>query len=315
MRMKVSILVFILQSSSLLWADSSSICFRGDLPYFQNFDRITGTPTQKLLMMSSGCREVTKSPKILDGPGIGSTLFTFAVENFSLPLVGQAASAFSTLNGSPAQRRYKAALDQIRKNPNPMDRIRAVYELAASYQGNYDYKGGGLKFDTPGGNIDRAQRTGTSGVCRDFASLLQWSLMQVARHPSSVNGGLGPTDFSSEIKTGFVPGGGHAWVRINLPNHDARGAITGFNRFDIDTTWYPEQFSILFPRLSSLSAANREKLINQCRTVENCLRSLISISNSSSPDVSVRNRGAPAGSNSGRAGQAGPRAAPVRTSH
>lgn len=245
-------------------------CFSGTLPYFQNVRRASGSAAQRMLMLNRGCAELRRGD-MTDAPGIGSAILSNVGESLSLPLAGQAWAAFSTLNGNENQRRYRRQLDEIKRIPNPMERIRRVYELVARTQGSYNYGSNAIRLGTPGNLIDTAAREGSAGVCRDFAALLQWSLMQVARYSGSTRMDLGPTDFSSEIKTGSTPSGGHAWVRVNLPNHDAQGRITGFNRFDLDTTWYPEQFSVLFPRNSSLSEGNRTRLVRECSTVVNCL--------------------------------------------
>lgn len=263
------IFLFMLSASSSAFSQYDR-CFNGTLPYFQNVRRASGTAAQRVLMLNRGCAELRRGD-LTDAPGIGSSILGAVGQTLSAPLSGQAWAAFSTLNGNENQRRYQRQLDEIKRIPNPMERIKRVYELVARTQGSYNYGSNALRLGTPGNLIDTAAREGSAGVCRDFAALLQWSLMQVARYSGSTRMDLGPTDFSSEMKTGSTPAGGHAWVRVNLPNHDAQGRIIGFNRFDLDTTWYPEQFSVLFPRNSSLSEANRTRLVRECSSVVNCL--------------------------------------------
>lgn len=275
--------LFILFFGLQLRADHYPSCYRDTLPYFSNVQRLSGNAGEKVLVLKNGCREFNNVGNTA-GPGVGATVLSNVIENFSLPSTGQATSAFATVNGNERQRAFRRRLDEIRQNPNAMDRIRAVYELVARAQGSYDDENvNGLRYASPGGAIDRAATQGSAGVCRDFALFLQWSLMQVSRHPSSRGMALGPTDFSSEVKGGFMPAGGHAWVRVNLPNHNAQGQLLGFNRFDIDTTWYPEQFSVLFPRLSSLNSANRTRLISQCASVTRCLQTFASAEHAASP--------------------------------
>lgn len=267
-------------------AAGSADCFRGKLPYFQNFVRLANDNSPPILPMTlRGCSELVDQPLLteafspLERAGAMAMTPIFGV-------FGQGAGAFSNLNGSAKQRDYKKRLDEIAKEPNPMFRIRRVYELAAATQGHYDFSGNGMKnfargfavrSSSPGNLINSSERDGSVGVCREMASLLKWSLQQVSRAPGSRSMGLGPNDFSSTYMTGTVPGakgwkdsGGHAWVRINMPIHD-KGQLLGFSHFDLDTTWYPEQFSPLIPRRSGLSAPGRKKLIDECHRVQACL--------------------------------------------
>lgn len=238
-----------------------------------------------LPMTKNGCSELVDQPLLTEA----YTALERAGAMAMTPIVGvfgQGAGAFANLNGSAKQRDYKKRLDVIGEEPNPMLRIKRVYELVAATQGPYDsaghgmknfIRGAGVRSSSPGNLINSAERDGSIGVCREMASLLKWSLQQVARARGSRSMALSPNDFSSTFMTGKVPGangwkdgGGHAWVRINMPIHE-KGQLIGFSHFDIDTTWYPEQFSPLVPRRSGLSAPGRKKLIDECRRVQACL--------------------------------------------
>jgi hypothetical protein len=188
------------------------------------------------------------------------------------------------MDGSPEQRRFKAELDRIKTIPNSMERIQRTYELVARTQGRYDEESYGLRNalagriyrgESPGNLLDSAKRDGTVGVCREMAALLQWSLQQVSRWSGSRSMALGPNDFSSGEILSNAPTpdgwGGHAWVRVNLPVHDATGALVNFRHFDLDTTWYPERFSPLFPRRAGASAQNISTARRQCTEIKRCL--------------------------------------------
>lgn len=258
-------------------------CFAGKLPFFQNFARTTGTSFDRMGQLQNACRELSHD-EWNEPTTVGERVFG-VVGGMSRGLNGAIAGSFSNWNGSPEQRRYKAQLDRIKTNPNPMARIQAVYELAARTQGYYDEESYGLhnagagliyRGQAPGNLIDSAKRDGTVGVCREMASLLQWSLQEVARWSGSKSMALGPNDFSSSVVLSSAPTGdggwgGHAWVRINMPIHNSAGALVDFRHFDLDTTWYPERFSPLFPRRAGASRENIATLRRQCGEVRNCL--------------------------------------------
>lgn len=192
---------------------------------------------------------------------------------------GQAASAFSNLNNNDIQKKYKAQLEAIKEIPDRLERIRRVYMLASFYQGKYDDDTMGSKADRngffigasrPENLIDSAQKDGSAGVCRHFASLLNWSLLQVSRWKHSNKMELTENDFSSTTTSGEYGSGSHAWVRVNLPVKQKNGVLD-FQHFDLDTTWYPGVFVPLFPRLSGLSETKRKELASECALVYTCL--------------------------------------------
>jgi len=266
------IFLTLLLLSHLSFSNESSTCFKDKLPFFSVAKRLNLPPKDKIIVLQKGCREAKKSNYYKEMAITERLAVGFAHIGFSSD---QGLAAFSKLGGTQRQNDFKKELNEIKKVKNPVDRIKKVYELVALNQGEYDYENmKEYRLGTPGNLLNRRDREKSVGVCRDMAALLQWSLMQVSRHPSSKNHGLESTDFSSELKAGFIDGGGHVWVRVNLPNHDANGRLIDFTHFDIDTTWYPEQFSILFPRLSSLSDKNFTRLISECVQVIKCLHEL-----------------------------------------
>lgn len=263
---------------------SGNFCFKEKAHFFNFFKKLDG-PAEKISdLMTSTCRE-------LDVPEMNEGKSTLAkvmdpVSDLAYGVLGQGLGAFSRLESSDKQREFKRQLDRIRVNPNPVERVRLVHELVVRTQGKYDLKNGGLDsawsgwliaWQEPGNLINSAEKTGSAGVCREFASLLQWSLLQVARHPDSKGMALSPTDFSSEFMYAKVPGPkgwddgwGHAWVRVNLPRFNSQGALEAFDRFDIDSTVYP-QFSPLYPRRTGISNEKRIELLEQCKEIQECL--------------------------------------------
>lgn len=266
------------------WAGPEQVCFRDTLPFFKNFTHYSSTPQSKARALQDTCRELSQ-PEMYDAAGIAARLRDRTLSIGSTGLLGGATGAFSSLNDSPAGRRYMSVLNRIKQNPNPMERIRQTYELASIHSGEYDERDNGLPTwlsgwivgaYRPENLLANARDRGTVGVCREFAALLKWSLQQVSRHPSSRSHALGPMDFSSDFMGSWLPGNGgwsdsfgHAWVRINLPVIQD-GRLVDFTRFDLDTTWYP-RFTPLFPRRSGLSAANLKRAQIECRRVMQCL--------------------------------------------
>lgn len=267
-------------------AGAANRCLDGKLSYFKTFADMKQGPLKTAKSLWYGCSELKGFPQMTQANSWAEiALRDFQITSFGA--AGHALSAFSGMNSNEAERAYKAALAKIKVLPNPMTRIQLVYELAASAQGKYDEKTMGavtmasglfLAWETPENILWNARTRGTAGVCREMASLLQWSLMQVSRWSGSKTMALGPNDFSSNFIGGGVPGpkgwkdgGGHAWVRVKMPTFDAKGAIAGFRHFDLDTTWYPEQFAPLVPRRSGLTTTSREKLLNQCSDAIDCL--------------------------------------------
>jgi hypothetical protein len=265
-------------------------CFKDRLPYFRIIENIKGDHLQKLRSLEAGCGEFTEKPAMADAKSITGYGFSLA-ESVAYSAGGQAIGAFAKLNGSEFQKKFGKELEEIRRIEAPIDRIQKVYELVSRFQGRYDPDSGssntlsGLVIATSAAPnvLNNSEARGTGGVCRDFANLLHWSLQQVARAPSSKSQALGPNDFSSSFTTGFVPTskdgwkrmGGHAWVRVHLPEHDGSGRLREFRNFDLDTTYFPGVFAPLFPRRSGVTAENRTRIEKECREIALCLYRII----------------------------------------
>ncbi|MFS4459768.1 hypothetical protein [Bdellovibrio sp. HCB2-146] len=265
---------------SNLPAHAQNSCFEGRDAFFTPYAYLNSNPRELQSGLKKTCYELTQ-PDLYKKQGVIMKAFMTASNFLGFGVMfGHGAAAFSDMDGTPEQIAYMSALNEIRQIDNPMERIRKVYYLAASHQGYYDektlgfrtWKNGKVLFaETPENLLNSKKKYGTAGVCREFASLLQWSLLQVARHPSSHQGGLSEKDFSSEVVTGAPGGTGHAWLRVHLPVHNANGMILGFHNFDLDTTWHPETFAVLSPRESGISTEQRWNLINQCQQIQQCI--------------------------------------------
>ncbi|AFY00766.1 transglutaminase-like domain-containing protein [Bdellovibrio bacteriovorus] len=272
-------LMLLVQSAS---AQEQNTCFEKAIPFFQNFSKISVSPIAKASMLESACEELD-DPRLTEKIGIFKSLGHQFMAKFGFGVYGQAIGAFDRLQGDEWQMEYAQKLQTIKSIPDPLERIRQVYLLVVRNQGSYDNDSNGMNSlksgyifgeYTPSNLLNTARKTGSAGVCRHFASLLQWSLIQVARHPSSRSSALGPLDFSSEFVLGTIPdAGGHAWVRVHLPQYDLSGRLQGFNNMDLDTTWY-SRFSPVFPRFSGLKNDTRIKAAKQCREIQTCLRSV-----------------------------------------
>ncbi|MEN0058237.1 MAG: hypothetical protein AAGB31_05340 [Bdellovibrio sp.] len=265
-------------SWSLLTQANNSACFtQAQSSFFTLLLRQEQSPRDMALSMQKMCTELHKSEPH-KAETLGQKADGLGRKAYMGLISGYAASAFSNLNENEEQRAYRQELYNIKKIINPMTRIQKVYELVVRNQGLYDYESRGLSTllsgnivfaKTPENLLNNAKSRGTAGICEDFAALLQWSLLQVARHSDSSTMALGPHDFSSEIAFGSLPEK-HAWVRVHLPHHDEQGRLLGFSDFDLDTTFYPH-FSPLYPRLTGLSEAERMQLFLDCTQIQTCL--------------------------------------------
>lgn len=246
-------------------------------PFFDIFARMKVSPGEMAIRMNEACTEL-KDKEMVSSKSLTEHAFS-AAGFIGGAMFGNAANSFSRLDETELQKSYQKELERIKQIEDPMERIKQVYDLAVRTQGKYDYETKGMDTaksgmyvmtNLPGNLINNAEKRGTAGVCREFASLLQWSLMQVARHPSSKSSALGPKDFSSEMVGGMTPIGAHAWVRIHLPKHSSEGQLQGFQDFDVDSTWYSE-FSPVYERRSGLSVKEQMAMVESCERVQKCL--------------------------------------------
>lgn len=237
-------------------------------------------PEEKLNSIFTACRE------------LDTTYWagTFAQHHQGLPemagkgvipflrLIGYAPAAFIKLNANTLQRDFNKQLEAIRLIRDPILRIQKVYQLVTRFQGEYDSETtGSLPYRRPGAVINKAAKDGVGGQCRDFALLLYWSLLQVARHPDDrrIYGDLGENSFSVSPQFGdgkfddeYV--GFHDWVRVHLAGRDDSYRLY-FVRFDLDNTFYPKAFTPLMPRQQNFSERDLAKRKNTCDQLVRCL--------------------------------------------
>jgi len=185
-------------------------------------------------------------------------------------------NAFTRLGELGVEKEFKTALEKIKKNPNRIERLKSVHDLVNKYQGQYDQEKNLTFSRTASGVLNRAQLTGKGGICNDFAHLLYWSLMEVAR-PAGATGKLGSLDensFSVSYEVGYGRtednsiNGSHKWVRVNLPF--VSNGVVKFERVDMDTTFY-QDFSLLSPRMLGKPAPVLEDMFQKCRQIVDCL--------------------------------------------
>lgn len=266
----------VLLISTFAYGDSNS-CTKGKLPFFQNYSRFKASPAKKLKALDKACKEINNDMFMDKETGLNLLKYKF-INVVGFGLRGEVTASFSTLNGSEEGRAYMRALKKIKQIKNPVERIAQTYRLAVINSGEYDHETmgnqtlySGFVFGAyrPENLLRNSRDRGTIGVCREFAALLKWSLLQVARHPNSQSPALEATDFSAETESGNTPVGQHGWVRINLPVYK-EGRLSGFIHFDLDTTWYPD-FTPLFPRRSGVSDKNLRRLRRECEELALCL--------------------------------------------
>lgn len=261
-------------------------CFsRVESPVLKIYSQTSLDVDSKMVGLMGTCKELKKTA-MYEKKGVVRSLAEGFVQAVGVGgMFGLGASAFSKMNNNEHQKQYMSELEKIKTIPDRMERIKRVYELVSTYQGQYDYDSLGKKTDfvegkmvgalRPENLVDAAKKNGTAGVCRHFAALLYWSLLQVGRSSESKDSALGENDFSVSYMTGDVPlaggnSGGHAWVRVNLPIKNEKG-VRDFRHFDLDTTWYPQDFTVLMPRRSGLSENARSKAVSDCQEVKSCL--------------------------------------------
>ncbi len=176
------------------------------------------------------------------------------------------ASLAETLEGSPAQQRYRAHLEMIKRIKDPYQRIQRTFHLARSSQGSYGNILNLLR--NPGQVIEAGANGEVGGLCREFAVLLAFSLRWVARPYGDVIppfGGLSPDAFNVTVEYSMQ----HAWVRVHMPKYEG-GRMTGFNRFDLDSTWH-ESYIPLNPRRTGEKRQEIETKFKQCQRVVECV--------------------------------------------
>jgi hypothetical protein len=176
------------------------------------------------------------------------------------------AALAETLEGSPAQRRYKAQLEMIKRIRDPHERVIRVFNLARASQGSYGPIINLIR--NPGQIIDAAASGEVGGICREFAVLLAFSLRWVAR-PYGVQaptfGGLGDHAFNATV----VYSARHAWVRVSMAKMQ-NGRQVGIEQFDLDSTWH-DVYSPLNPRRTGERRSSVGEKYKLCMRASSCL--------------------------------------------
>lgn len=271
------------------YPERAADCFGREqgLPAFLQVIRDSRMPaSESMVALSLACAEADplgKRRAMQDKRGGITEIREKAIGFFVFGLFGEGTAAFSRLRGSETQKEFKKRLERIKAKRDRYERIRDVYALVSEFQGKYDYRAlnefaltRSYLWLTPAETLDSAKDTGYGGICRNFATLLYWSLLQVARPMGSDSMALDESSFSAELMTGPVPlrdgsRGEHAWVRVNLPFRKADGPGLRFESVDLDTTFYPNEFAPLIPRLSGVSAEERAGIMTACERVRRCL--------------------------------------------
>jgi hypothetical protein len=275
--------LFLLNSRLAFSASNGHCVDPNDLSFFQQFTKYSSSREEKINALESTCDELAREELHTPMSTYDITLEKIMSGPVSL-FLGTGIAAFSALQNTTEGQKYMTELSKIKVIKNPIERVRLTYQLAAKNSGHYDTISHGTKTWssgyflggwTPENLLENYKRRGSVGVCREFARLLAWSLLQVARHKDSKCMGLCDTDFSYDIKGGQLTNnegvtGSHAWIRINLPVFE-NGKLKDWHHFDLDTTWYPQTYTPLFPRRLGTSKKTRLKALRQCEQIRTCL--------------------------------------------
>jgi hypothetical protein len=189
------------------------------------------------------------------------------------------------------QKTFVRRLEQVKKINNPLQKMAATYILADDFNGSYNPKIlrllgntsaisispealsqiGSEKIGyltstdipTPLAVVARAGRTGSGGVCSDFAALLAWSLNSVGN--TSIAGGF--PEQAGGFRAVIAQGMNHAWVRVYYRTPDNKTVM-----FDFDPTFYEEQAVPLLSRSRTMTSAQERKNFNaQCTQIKACI--------------------------------------------
>lgn len=253
--------------SSIGEAKSIRACFAKRLPYFSILGQVETSVDDAYEALSTSCNEIGR-----DGMMEAKTAVVAAIESganvFGHGVAGGFASRYSRMDSTPLQRKYMAEIKKIRRIENTMERVRQAYMLASRHSGKYDdstlgmatLKSGGVVFgETPENLLNNFEKRGTVGVCREFASLLNWTLEQITRSPQT-----GKIEFKTQTVGGKLPGGRHEWVRV-------RFAQFGWAPVDFDTTYNQGQFIPLAPRREGLDISIRQRAYRECTEIIDCI--------------------------------------------
>lgn len=148
---------------------------------------------------------------------------------------------FARLHDTTEQQVFQAKLKKISDNPDRNWRARETFNLVRFYQGQPDAENT-LRYLHPGRILKRAGQGGPSGVCRDFASLLYWALLQTAR-PRGNFASVLENEYNPEIRIGET----HWWVRLHFPYSGNQSRKFRMDSIDLDSMDYLS-FTPLMPR-------------------------------------------------------------------
>jgi hypothetical protein len=163
-----------------------------------------------------------------------------------------------TPDTSDIEQAYVRKIKKIGEEPNPVLRIKNIYNLVNAHRGTYklyDWDGQ----PNPGKTLLKAATTGSGGVCRDFSSLLVWSLNQVTKFHSD--------DAEYSVQTKHLPN--HALVTVRLFRTPGARSESDL-RFALDPTNYPSFTPLPLPDLESPRTIVDQNL-DRCQGIYRCM--------------------------------------------
>lgn len=185
----------------------------------------------------------------------------------------EASDAFRKIGANAMEVSFNDRLKEIKKNPSAIERVKATYELVLLFKKPFDQAYMQAILDhkpapkrplvlKPEVTLEKG------GVCRDFARLLEWSLLQVARSSSESKSA---EVFSYEFQSASGKGGGHAWISVNLPIRSLDRKRTEFSRIDLDPTNFTDKFVPLPPLAQGQPESRIDQYANTCAKIISCL--------------------------------------------
>lgn len=269
--MQLSVLTFSIVLFACLWA-SAHECAKhipkdGAFDFAHTVLKMKLPDSERHRMFSQACEEFVLGEKSLLKVGRLELQKVKRLERaghkYVLPFLAQINAIWSELGDSKVEQEYKTKLNELAKIEDPDERIRRVYLLAIQYQGNWvphNRKGSGiLGMKKPADVLKDSEEMGTGGVCRDFSSLLTWSLNEVSRAPV----GIARQEFLAEFT--YYPG--HAIVTVKrFEDPNSRLAKV----YSLDPTNYSEFVPIPYPDVDSPEETFRKRY-DACIAVRQCV--------------------------------------------
>ncbi|MBI3555604.1 MAG: hypothetical protein HY074_05020 [Deltaproteobacteria bacterium] len=247
-------------------------CFAGPRPaYLVAFRYSKLSAAEMSTAVDDACREFNDD-EMQAAPSILSKIGTVILDTVAAPIASEIPTVLGDMFGSSTVvKAYEARLAEIGKIRDRYVRIREVYELAIASQGAYDKENSAIQFDTPSAVLENAKAGRPGGQCRDFAKLLEWSLLHVNRSPTLSEeyrkwGALDEDSFS--VTRVNDAGHGHAWVDVLLPV--GVGDKQVFHRLSLEPTNHKEHYVPLFQRRLGLSKEELDRYHDECVVVRKC---------------------------------------------